>query len=99
MHLSDKQREEAFPIHIELGKKDGDRISYPVVELGDAKGLDRLPEEGCALVHFKKSEDGSLEMHRICLAEDSGDDDYGPKTLASAMDGKMAEGDDEDGED
>ncbi len=90
--LSDKQREAEFPIHIDLGEKDGDSVSYPVVDFGGAKGLDQLPDEGCMLVEFKKSDDGSIEAHRICLAakeSDDGEGDYGPKTLASVMDGKM----------
>lgn len=84
MHLSDKQRETAFPIHIELGVMDGDRMSYPVVDFGDAAA--QLPDEGCALVHFKKTEDGSIEAHRICLAEGADEDDgYAPDTLESVL--------------
>lgn len=98
--LSESQREEAFPVHIDLGKKVAGRVSYPVVDFGDTKVSEQLPDEGCALVHFKKSEDGSIEAHRICLSDEGGEGDYGPKTLESVMDGKMdaEETDDDDGE-
>lgn len=83
MNLNDKQREAAFPVHIELGREDDGRISYPLVDFGDAAA--QLPDEGCALVHFKKTEDGLIEAHRICLAEGADDEGYAPDTLESVL--------------
>ena len=70
--MTEEQREEAFPIHIELGRKmpkieevmearnDSGKI-YPTLYLSNVKGLEDLPEEGCMLVDFKR---GSMTVHR-----------------------------------
>jgi hypothetical protein len=112
MHLSEKQRAEAFPVHIELGQtmgppgvpmpvKEGGkpRKYYPSVYIDVMPGLEKLPKEGCMLVEFKRQrltieedKDGedtagvTLELRRICLAEDAGEDDEdAPHDLESAM--------------
>lgn len=66
--LNKKQREAAFPIHIELGRKEGSsdmpspagskkgkpRTYYPTVYIDAIPGLEYLPKEGCMLVEFRR---------------------------------------------
>lgn len=70
--LTAKQREEAFPVHIELGKDGGDMAMpvpadavgkkgkskkyFPTVYIDAIPGLEKLPKEGCMLVEFKRKE-------------------------------------------
>lgn len=66
--LSAKEREEAFPVHIELGKTGGDmpvamvdkkeksKKYFPTVYIDAIPGLEKLPKEGCMLVEFKRKE-------------------------------------------
>jgi len=116
--MTDAQRSAAFPVHIELGKKETNlpvspsgkkgkpKMYYPTTYIENVPGLENLPEEGCMLVHYRRTrltietpEDGkdsagaTLELRRLCLEKDMGaeyDGEDEPKDLASAMDGKMA---------
>lgn len=67
MHLTESQREKAFPIHLEMGKEMPDmemsdemdekpkkKKFYPVVFISDIPGLEHLPEEGCVLMDYKR---------------------------------------------
>ncbi len=67
--LSDKEREQAFPVHIELGTKGSDypmpaspsgkkgkpKMHYPTVYIDSVPGLENLPEEGCMLVDYRRT--------------------------------------------
>lgn len=98
--MTEEQREKAFPIHIELGNEmssigfDGKKSGkpqkstiYPTAYISGVEGLEKIPDEGCMLVHFKRNgltvrKDGNgkstasveLELHTICL-EDEADED------------------------
>jgi len=107
MHsLTDKEREDYFPIHIDLGKKESamgmpmaipseksggkkpkSQTYFPSVYIDAMPGLEQLPKEGCMLVEFRRKrltieENGAgedtagvtLELRRICLADDSAED-------------------------
>jgi hypothetical protein len=61
--MSDKEREEAFPIHIPLGRKADlpmgggkgkGKLHYPMVYVDAIPGLEQLPKEGCMLVEFRR---------------------------------------------
>jgi|DEB19_MinimDraft_2_1074335.scaffolds.fasta_scaffold00282_4 hypothetical protein len=68
--MTEQQREKAFPIHVELGRRanegaipemsDGmankskNKKYYPTVYISDIAGLENLPEEGCILVDYKR---------------------------------------------
>jgi hypothetical protein len=68
--MNEKQRERAFPIHVDLGKKMNEtqpampmdavkgtpekKKYYPTVYISDIPGLEDLPEEGCILVDYKR---------------------------------------------
>lgn len=64
--MNESQREKAFPIHVELGKKSdmnspvappmdkSDRKYYPTVYISDVRGLEKLPEKGCILVDYRR---------------------------------------------
>ncbi len=93
--LTPEEREEAFPIHIELGKTGKGKVTYPVVFI-DAPGLEQLPEKGCALVEYVRHEDGSIEMRRFCLAENSDEGEYSTNDLSAAMDDGLNEKDAEE---
>ncbi len=64
--LSAEEREEAFPVHIELGRKAKDlgmdgksgkaKMVYPKVYLEAVPGLEQLPAKGCMLVEFVRDE-------------------------------------------
>lgn len=103
----------ASPMAPESGKKDNPKKYYPTVYIDAIPGLEKLPKEGCMLVHYTRKrltlEDGAdgeeqagvtLELHRICLDGDA-EDEEGPRNLAEAM-GNSPEDynadDDEDGE-
>lgn len=66
--LNEKEREAAFPVHIDLGHKapemavPGDskrsdtkeRVYYPTLYIEGVKGLEQLPKEGCILIEFRR---------------------------------------------
>ncbi len=65
--LSAEEREEAFPVHIELGRKangmdlpDGkkgkSKMVYPKVYIDAVPGIEQLPAKGCMLVEFVRDE-------------------------------------------
>ena len=81
----------------EGGKKDKPKKYYPTVYIDAIPGLEKLPKEGCMLVHYVRKrltlEDGAdgeeqagvtLELKRICLDGDA-EDEEGPRDLAEAM--------------
>lgn len=84
------------------GKKGKPRTVYPTAYIDNVPGLEALPKEGCMLVEFRRTrlnidtpENGedtagvTIELRRICLPEgEDMEDEYGPKTLARAFDGK-----------
>lgn len=71
MNLSEKQREAAFPVHIDLGKKEvgmnatnpgspsgkkgKPRTYYPTVYIDSVPGLGQLPKEGCILIKYRRT--------------------------------------------
>lgn len=67
MHMTESQREKAFPIHIELGKSTDMPTAvpapvdekkpekyYPTLYIDNIAGLEQLPEEGCILIDYKR---------------------------------------------
>lgn len=68
MHLTESQREKAFPIHLELGRSLNETVSpapekpkkgkgkkyYPTLFIDSVAGLEQLPEEGCILIDYKR---------------------------------------------
>jgi len=89
-----------FPVSIDLGKSpnvdspitpssdkgEKNKKYYPTLYISDVDGIDKLPEEGCALIKFKrnsvtvrKGSDGKstasadLEIQSICLPSDGAD--------------------------
>ncbi len=69
--LSAEEREDAFPIHIELGQKTKDlrmpmeassdkkgksKMVFPKVYIASVPGLEKLPAKGCMLVEFVRDE-------------------------------------------
>jgi len=112
--MNESEREAAFPIHIELGskrpemlgvsvmkaeKEDKPKKVYPRLFLSNIEGLDKLPEEGCMLVDFKRKhmtvskndEDEpthsvELEIRTICLQDDESDD---PDDIIDEMTAKV----------
>lgn len=67
--MSESEREKAFPIHIDLGRKESGmampampagakkgkaRTYYPTVYIDAIPGLEQLPKEGCMLVEFRR---------------------------------------------
>lgn len=95
MMLTPKEREEAFSIHIDLGKTAKGKVTYPLAFIESVPGLDQMPEKGCALVEYVRHEDGSFELRRFCLAENSDEGgEYGEEDLGSALgDGEKSEED------
>lgn len=71
MPLTEKEREKAFPVHIDLGRKMAgpetamagnssrseakSKPYYPTLYLEGVKGLEQLPAEGCILIEFKRT--------------------------------------------
>ena len=65
--MNESERESAFPVHINLGKKypttnpspvaeatpQKPTTSYPTLYLSDIKGLDKIPPKGCMLVDYE----------------------------------------------
>lgn len=65
--MNESQREKAFPIHIELGKRPNStspiqvrdempspKKYYPTLFISDVEGLEQLPEKGCILIDYKR---------------------------------------------
>lgn len=63
--MTEHERQQEFPIHIELGKesdfpsfgedkKSNKKTMYPTLFIGGIKGLEKLPKEGCMLIDFKR---------------------------------------------
>lgn len=101
--------ESEYPVSIDLAIKPSEaggalvagnknaKPYYPSLFISNAEGLDALPREGYARIHFKrrsvtKSENDAgtnhsvdLEIHEICLPEKSTEEDMGD--LADAMKG------------
>ena len=92
--MSEKERGRAFPIHVEMGE-DG-----PVLDLGEHAGLVNLPEKGCVLVDYEKTEDGGLLVKTVCLPgkSKSAEKDE-PADLESALGNEVPTEDDEEDED
>lgn len=118
-----------FPVHIDLGKTPDDtdmpmpvsagknkapKKYYPTLYLRDISGLEDLPKDGWALIHFHRSdlslrtpsdgEEGAsaeLQVKELCLPENSGNDgeDIG-SAIAKALNGSGVDaGQDETGDD
>ena len=116
MSLSEKEREAEFPVHIELGTEPGKGNSpmampenpkkkyYPTLYISGVKGLDQIPEEGCALIDFKrrsitvsdregeKSGSVELEICTLCLQpEDEKSEDGGEHDAMNDMVDSLAQ--------
>lgn len=97
MTLTPEEREEAFPTHIDLGKSGKGKVTYPTVFIEDVPGLEQLPEKGCALLEYVRHDDGSIELRRFCLAENSDEsDEYSTNDLSAAMDKGVEEPEEDD---
>lgn len=68
--LSSSERDAAFPVHVDLGRKEDamnmaterapsgkkakSRVYYPTLYIENVEGLPALPKEGCILVKFRR---------------------------------------------
>lgn len=83
--LTADEREKAFPIHIEMGDSTAN-FTVPKVP-----GIDQLPDSGCALVEFKRSDDDNgdivLMISTICLpkSQDDAEEADEPRDLEDAL--------------
>lgn len=121
--MTESQREKAFPIHIELGKNLDDTVPqavvetkpekkkyYPTVYIDNIPGLEKLPEEGCILIDYKRRSmtinkrkgkkptcSVELEIHTICMPEDYEETDDAESIVDELV--KKAYSEDEEEED
>jgi len=76
--MTEQERYDEFPVHIEVGKKMSkvlpkmtsldevkkgkEKTFYPTLYISDIKGLEKLPKEGCVLVDYVRK---SMHIHEV----------------------------------